>query len=140
MPYNDEMLNRVYNRTDGHCHICGKKLSFVNYAKFGLRGAWEVEHSRPRVKGGTDHGNNLFPACIPCNRTKREANTKTARNWYGRKCAPLSKERKTKIRRKNTAIGTLIGGTLGSVAGPWGTAIGATIGATIGHSIDPDKK
>jgi hypothetical protein len=52
MAYTDERLNRIYDRTNGYCHICHKKLSFVNYAQYGWRGAWEVDHSKPKAKGG----------------------------------------------------------------------------------------
>lgn len=44
MSYDIERLRLIYDRTDGHCHICGKKLSFVNYAVPGTRGAWEVRN------------------------------------------------------------------------------------------------
>ena len=65
--YNPDRLERIYRRTDGRCHICRKKLSLVNYGRAGERGAWQIDHSRARVKGGSDHLNNLFPACIPSN-------------------------------------------------------------------------
>ena len=68
--FTDKKLNAIYDRSRGYCHICGKKLAFINYGNFGKRGAWEVDHSKPRVKGGTDHPNNLYPACISCNRSK----------------------------------------------------------------------
>jgi 5-methylcytosine-specific restriction endonuclease McrA len=71
MSYDVEILRRIYDRTEGHCHICGKKLSFANYAISSGRGAWEVEHSVAKATGGTNHLNNLFPACITCNRSKR---------------------------------------------------------------------
>lgn len=38
-----EGLNAIYDRTSGYCHLCGKKLAFTNYARFGERGAWEIE-------------------------------------------------------------------------------------------------
>jgi 5-methylcytosine-specific restriction endonuclease McrA len=36
----------------------------------GERGVWEVEHSVARAKCGSNHGNNLYAACITCNRSK----------------------------------------------------------------------
>lgn len=36
----------------------------------GERGAWEVDHSVPKSRGGTDYLRNLVPACIDCNRLK----------------------------------------------------------------------
>ena len=60
MPYDKTVLRRIYDKTTGRCHICGKRLSLANYGLLGERGAWEVEHSNPRAKGGRDHMNNLF--------------------------------------------------------------------------------
>jgi len=82
MVYDNETLNCIYEKTEGHCHICGKKLSFSNYHRLGRTGAWEVDHSVPVAKGGTDHLNNLFPACIACNREKGTVTSRTARNWH----------------------------------------------------------
>lgn len=87
-------IERIYRKTDGNCHICYKKLSLSNYGKLGNKGAWEIEHSVPRVKGGTDHSNNLFAACISCNRDKGTHTSRTARAWHGRTKAPLSREKK----------------------------------------------
>src|SRR2546423_8127834 len=92
--YDYETRRRIYDRTDGYCHLCCKKLSFINYACYGARGAWEVEHSIPRSRGGTDHLNNLYPACISCNRYKAAQSSRSARSLNGRKRAPFSRERK----------------------------------------------
>lgn len=140
MAYDEETLNRAYDRTTGYCHICGKKLAWSNYGRPGARGAWEIEHSVPRAKGGTDHGNNLFPACISCNRSKQAVTTQTARRWHGRRCAPLSRKQREKARRDNAVAGGILGGVFGAIAGPWGVAFGIGVGATIGHKLNPDKK
>src|SRR5439155_18112959 len=66
MSFSDETRSRIYDRTGGNCHLCGKKLSFQHYGIVGARGAWEVEHSIPQSLGGTDHLNNLYAACIAC--------------------------------------------------------------------------
>ncbi|OLB93244.1 MAG: endonuclease [Acidobacteria bacterium 13_2_20CM_2_57_12] len=138
MPYSDAELTRIYDRTSGYCHICKRKMSFTNYGKFGARGAWEVEHSVPRAKRGTDHGNNLFGAHISCNREKSDLTTRTARSWHGNTRAPLSREKRKEARTTNAVAGGVIGGIVGAVLGPWGVAIGAGIGAKIGHSLKPD--
>lgn len=70
MPYTNEELNKIYDKNNGYCWHCGIKLSFKNYGKIGEKAAWEVDHSNPLSRGGTDHLNNLVPACIPCNRSK----------------------------------------------------------------------
>lgn len=117
-----------------------KKLSFVNYGCYGRRGAWQVGHSNPKSRGGSDYLRNLYPAHIECNQERRSASTKAARSWYGYKHAPLSKEKKKRIRRSQAVIGCIIGGVIGSVAGPWGTAGGAVLGAKFGYDLNPKKE
>lgn len=134
-----ERLQKIYRKTDGYCHICHKKLSFSNYGVHGAKGSWHIEHSIARANGGSDHMNNLFPACISCNIAKGTSHTKTARSQYGNSRSPFSKAKKKKIRNNNTAAGTIIGGALGSVFGPVGTMVGAGIGAAIGSSNSPKK-
>ena len=68
--YSKELLSYVYDKTDGYCFYCGKKLAWTNYGRFGRRGAWEVDHGLPTSRDGTDHLNNLHAACIDCNREK----------------------------------------------------------------------
>jgi hypothetical protein len=139
MGYDSQTLQRIYDRTRGYCHICGKKLSFTNYARPRKKGAWEVEHSVPRAKGGTDHGNNLFAACIDCNRTKSNLTSKTARSWHGRTKAPLSREQRERARRSNTIGGAVIGGLVGLIGGPPGVVVGSVIGAGIGNLLNPEQ-
>lgn len=134
MAYDVDTLNRIYDRTDGYCHLCCKKLSFINYANYGAKGAWEVEHSIPLSQGGTNHLNNLYAACISCNRSKAVQSSRKARSQYGRKRAPYCREKKAKIRRSNSITGGVIGGLIGSIGDPAGSAIGAKIG----RDIDPN--
>jgi len=137
MSRDDDTLNWIYDRTDGACHICWKKLSFHNYAKFSLRGAWEIEHSVPRSLGGSDHLNNLFAACISCNRSKRAGSTRSCRNRNGVQRAPFSRAKKNRSRRDNRLKGGILGGLLGSLGGSAGAAVGAIIGQEIGRSLSP---
>jgi len=78
MAWSPQELRSIYNRTCGNCHLCHRKMYLTNYGKFGERGAWEVEHSVARARGGTDHGNNLYGAHISCNREKRDGSTRAA--------------------------------------------------------------
>ena len=139
MAFSKEQLRKIYDRTYGYCHICKKKLSFSNYGYYGLKGAWEVEHSNPKSKGGTDRLNNLYASCISCNRSKNNKSTRSARAQYGRTKAPLSKEKRTEVRKNNSITGGVLGGIIGSVAGPIGTALGASIGAKFGYDKDSDE-
>jgi len=70
MGYDKETLRYIFEKTNGYCIYCGKKLSWINYGNSNGKGGWEVDHSRSKSKGGTDHLNNLVPSCIPCNRNK----------------------------------------------------------------------
>lgn len=137
---NKELLQKIFTKTDGNCHICHKKLSFKNYAKNGAAGAWEVEHSKPKAKGGTNNINNLFPAHIKCNRKKGILNSKTVRAHHGISRAPYSKLKKDKIKSDNTAGGAIIGGGIGLViGGPIGGIVGSFIGGIIGNDNSPKK-
>lgn len=140
MPFDREKLGAIYRRTSGYCHLCHKKLSMINYGRIGKRGAWEVEHSVPQCKGGTDHANNLYAACCSCNRDKSDMPTRTARAWNGKTRAPMGLEKRREARTENTFIGALTGGLTGLViGGPVLGVIGVLAGGKLGNSLNPDK-
>ena len=85
MKITQERLKAIYDRTSGYCHLCGKKLAFTNYGRFGKRGAWEIEHSLARMNGGTDRLCSLYGACISCNQQKQHFTMRTARGWNSAK-------------------------------------------------------
>lgn len=108
----------------------------------GARASWEIEHSKARANDGTDHGNNLYAACIPCNRSKRDGSTRAARAFHGRTAAPLSFKKRETVRKKNAVVA-------GSAAGLTAMAPGATgpvgwlvagVGAVVGHALEPDPQ
>jgi 5-methylcytosine-specific restriction endonuclease McrA len=136
--FRDEKLNDAYDRTGGRCHICGKKLAWTNYGCFGERAAWEMEHSVPRALGGRDHGNNLFAACIYCNRRKGSRSSRSMRAEFGRRRAPMSPTRVAEVRTKRAVIGGTVGALLGAKFGPKVVVGVAILGALIGHSLDVD--
>lgn len=138
--YDPKRLDAIYSKTDGYCHLCYKKLSRINYGRAGSRGAWQVEHSVPKAKGGSNRLNNLYPACIKCNLEKGTRHTKTIRNRNGHSRAPYSKETKQRIRSNNAASGALVGGGIGLVVGgPVGGLIGSFVGSLIGNESSPEK-
>lgn len=139
MHFTEEDLNDIYDRTSGYCHICQKKLAFKNYGRFGTRGAWEVEHSNPKSCGGTNRLNNLYAACISCNRSKNNSSTRSARSAYGNRKAPLSHTARKKAKVGNAVIGGVLGAISGSIFGPGGAIIGGAIGAKLGHKLNPDR-
>lgn len=139
MTYNQIKLDAIFGRTDGQCHICRKRLARKNYGDVGLRGAWEVEHSNPRSKGGTDHGNNLYAACIPCNRSKGNSSTRNARSKNGYINAPYSKVTKS----KNACVGAGAGIGLAWLLVPPhikipAMVISAALGGYLGSKSEPE--
>jgi hypothetical protein len=63
-------LEDIFEKTDGYCRYCGKQLAWDNYGRVGERGAWEVDHSVPISRDGTNYFRNLWPACVACNTEK----------------------------------------------------------------------
>ena len=45
----------------------------------GIAGDMQIEHVRPISKGGLHHINNIVPACLPCNYSKK---TQPMEQWY----------------------------------------------------------
>jgi len=130
--------DKTFDRTAGRCHICGKQLARRNYGQLGKRGAWEIEHSIPRARGGSDHGNNLYPACISCNRSKGTVSSRAARSRNGRTRAPLSLKRQAKVRARRAVGGGIFGAVAaGLVGGPIFLPMG--LAALIGYTLDPEN-
>ena len=133
-----DTLRSVFRKTDGQCHLTGLRLAFKNYASFGERGAWEIEHSVPRSRGGTDHLNNLYPASISANRAKGNSTTRAVRSQYGLICAPLSNERKQAVAESNAWKGLACGALIGMPFGPVAVGLLAALGALIGSNADTE--
>lgn len=139
----DQRLNDIFDRTDGHCHICGKRLCWSNYRVFRAKGCWEIEHSVPRARGGTERLNNLYPACISCNRSKQARGTRSVRAAHGRGAAPLSAAAKRERRERNAGLGAALaagGAYLLGVTSPFGLGLALLGGGYLGHSQDPDPQ
>lgn len=81
--FSAEERKRIFDKTDGICHLCNGTLAFSSYGGRGVRGKWEIEHSIPIAKGGTDHFNNLFPAHVRCNKIKSDREKRTVRRELG---------------------------------------------------------
>lgn len=113
MAYDNNLLNRLYDKTGGRCHLCRGLLAFRNYGQFGSRGSWEVDHSNARARGGSNHQRNLLPACITCNRSKQHRTTRSVRRLFGHSRAPLSRE----ARERRTDVNILAGLGAGALVG-----------------------
>jgi HNH endonuclease len=145
--WSEEQKDYIFHKTDGCCHLCHKKLVRKNYAQKDERGCWEVEHSKSVADGGTDHPNNLFPACIPCNRQK--SNTKTSAEIRAIKKVPLrappnaSQKHKNKLQeekretaKNHVTEGAVFGSFVGSLlGGPVGAIVGGVVAGEIAKHV-----
>lgn len=84
MGYDDDTLNRIYDKSDGYCHYCGKRLAWTNYGSPRAKGAWEVDHGIPFSRGGSDYLRNLWAICIECNREKSNMTPEEYRSYLRR--------------------------------------------------------
>lgn len=139
MRFSPPQLEKIFLRSSGYCHICHKKLQLNQYGQFGKRGAWEVEHSNPQAKGGTHRLNNLYPACIACNRAKGTKSSRTVRAQHGKKRAPLSVHKRRKVKSVNALKGVLLGGVTGVFISVEAAMILATLGVIVGYWRNPDQ-
>jgi 5-methylcytosine-specific restriction endonuclease McrA len=138
--FNNDELEAIFDRTRGKCHICHARLSLRNYGQQRTRGAWHVDHSIPLARGGSNHGNNLYAACISCNCGKSATSSRTARRRNGTKRAPMNSERYAAARADGVVGGGAIGAGIGAMfGGPPGALIGGLIGAAIGGSSELDE-
>ena len=84
-------------------------MYFSNYGLLDARGGWEVDHSRPRAAGGSDHGNNLYGAHISCNRSKGAVSSRAARTRHGTPRTPKSRGQRQEDKRETRfLIGTVV--------------------------------
>ena len=85
----------------------------------------------PQCKGGSHHGNNLYAACIKCNRDKGKLTTRTVRGWDGLTKAPMSVQRREAARAEH--VSGLVGGGLAGFAlgGPFGWPLGSPLVASL---------
>ena len=59
--YSPEVRKIIYNKSDGRCELCGRKISFSEMT---------LDHIIPLDQGGADNINNLQSTCYACNRFK----------------------------------------------------------------------
>lgn len=137
MSFTAEQIQEIHGRTDGLCHICRSKLRLSKYGEVGVAGAWEIDHSNPRARGGTDRMSNLLPACPSCNRSKGTKSTRAARAKHGHTAKPMSREAKN-VRNGNVAGLGSLGLVIGAFAGgPFGALLGAAVGIALGDGVSP---
>lgn len=137
--FDDATRRAVFARTNQVCHLCWKPMAFSNYGNHGARGAWEIDHSVPRSRGGTDHLNNLYAAHTACNRSKQARSNASVRREFGQTRAPMSAAAKEELKTGDAWVGALSGGLLGArFFGPAGFLVGAAIGAIGAYAVERD--
>lgn len=136
----DKELELVFDRTGGDCHLCHGRLAFRNYGRIDGRGAWEIEHSNPRARGGTDRLNNLYAAHISCNRSKGARTTRSVRKQNGHTRAPLSAQARHAERIDNMIVGGGLGMFIGALGGPAGIILGTLVGGNLGYGQNPRRR
>lgn len=67
-----ELRQAVYNKYDGHCAYCGKKIEYSEM---------QVDHQIAKRNGGADDIKNLYPACRRCNHYKRAQGLESFRDY-----------------------------------------------------------
>ncbi|MBX6771174.1 MAG: HNH endonuclease [Chloroflexi bacterium] len=127
--YSYEKLERIFDATDGRCHLCRRRLYLHDYGR-----TWEVDHSLARARGGSNSLRNLRPACVSCNRSKQARPSRSARAEYGYSRAPRSRAQRKRSAKRMAALGAGVGF---AGAGPIGAIFGAAIGWLAGLR-DPD--
>ena len=138
MKFDERRKDAIFARTNGQCHICRKQLVRIYYAKFGSVGSWEIEHSNAKANGGTDRLNNLYPACISCNRSKGSKSSRSVRQSHGFKSAPYSSSKKNENTLWWGVAGAIAGRALLVQLGPIGIVLGGAFGMIAGASLEPD--
>ncbi|PTQ90967.1 HNH endonuclease [Agitococcus lubricus] len=139
MRFTNSQLEKIFLRSSGYCHICHQKLVFAHYGMLKAAGGWEVEHSNPQAKGGTHRLNNLYPACIRCNRAKGDGSSRQARSKHGKKRAPLSTTKRRRAKLVNALKGSVLGATTGIVGTIEIILVLAVLGTVIGFCLNPDR-
>lgn len=96
-------IRLIYSKTDGCCHLCGKKHRLSDYAI-----TWQREHHIPRANGGSDQVRNLYVACVKCNQIKGTLPSKVVRKWMGLNRIPLSRQTKLRIKEEQESNNTIV--------------------------------
>lgn len=64
---------KVFLKTKGRCSYCGCVLD---------RWLFQVEHLNPKIRGGGNEIENLWPSCRSCNAGKKSKTIEEFRVWY----------------------------------------------------------
>lgn len=135
--FDDATRRKVFEKSNGLCHLCHGPLAYSNYGNHGARGAWEIDHSNPVARGGTDHLNNLYAAHTVCNRAKQARSSASVRRENGHSRPPMSASAMRELKAGDAWTGALSGGLIGARFGGFhGLLIGAAVGALGAYAVN----
>lgn len=75
MTFPKKIREQVYNKYDGHCAYCGRKIEYKDM---------QIDHFIPQRRWNTERSNdinNLMPSCRSCNHYKRAHSLETFRRY-----------------------------------------------------------
>lgn len=82
---------KVYEKFNGHCAYCGKEINLKEM---------QVDHIDPKIGGGTDNIENLYPSCRDCNNYKYHSSIELWRNYIENIYNELQKSAKWRVAEK----------------------------------------
>lgn len=62
MTFDDDVIDRAWDRAKNQCECCRKELVWSNRGRIG-RGSWEAHHRKPKSHGGTNYLGNCVILC-----------------------------------------------------------------------------
>jgi len=66
MVFTEDVVKNAFDRVNGYCQVCGKKLVYANRGSVEGRGGWEARHIKPVIEGGKDEVRNCMVVCMGC--------------------------------------------------------------------------
>lgn len=68
MAFSELVIEKAWNRAEGRCEKCNKKLARDNHSE-GEWGAWEAHHIKAQKDGGDDSLSNCRILCLDCHKS-----------------------------------------------------------------------
>ena len=66
MAFSEDVVKDAFDRVNGYCQGCGKKLVQYSRGNTGTRGGWDAEYIKPVSEGGGDTIRNCRIVCMDC--------------------------------------------------------------------------
>ncbi len=66
MAFTEDVVRNAFEKVNGYCQICGKKLIYANRGNALGRGGWDAKHIKPVSEGGKDEVRNCMILCMDC--------------------------------------------------------------------------